>query len=130
MNTDMKRSNNPSLPKIFAAAGITLLLITPLTASADHERHDIVEVLAGAAVAYLIIDSLDDDNRHYRRHRDHYAYDRHYKRGHDRYHKGRHHHRQYKDRHYKDRHHAKRKWRHRQHKSHGYKDRSYRQYYR
>ncbi|MCR9262390.1 MAG: hypothetical protein NXH95_21975 [Pseudomonadaceae bacterium] len=125
MNTDTKRLNNPSRPKFLAAAGITLLLMTPLTASADHQRHDIVEVLAGAAVAYLIIDSLDDDNRHYRRHRDHYAYDRHYKRGHDRYYKGRYH-----DRYYKGRQHAKHKRHYRQHGRHGYKGGDYRRHYR
>lgn len=131
MNIDTKRSNTPSLPKYLAAAGITLLLMTPLTASADHERHDIVEVLAGAAVAYLIIDSLDDDNRYYRRHSDHYAHGRHYKRGHDRHYRGRHQDRYYKgryhDRDYKGRHHAKHK---RQHKRYGYKDRSHNRYYR
>jgi hypothetical protein len=120
MNTRTKRSNNPALPKVLATAGITLLLMTPLTASADHERHDIVEVLAGAAVAYLIIDALDDNDRYYRRHTDHYAHDRHYKR---------HHH----DRYCKPRHHAKHKREHRQHRRyerHGYKDRAYRRHYR
>jgi hypothetical protein len=126
MNTDTKRFNTSSLTKYLAAAGVTLLLMAPLTASADHQRHDIVEVLAGAAVAYLIIDSLDDDNRHYRRHRDHYSYDRHYKqRYHNRYDKRGHY-----DRHFKGRHHAKHKRHYRQHKSYGYKDRSYRRYYR
>jgi len=135
MNTDTKRLNTASLPKYLAAAGITLLLMTPLTASANHERHDIVEVLAGAAVAYLIIDSLDDDSRHYRRHRDHYSHDRYYKqRHHDRHYKHRNHDRYYKrghhDRHFKGRHHAKHKRQHRQYKSFGYEDSSYRRYYR
>lgn len=125
MNTDMKRSNTLSVPKYVAAAGITLLLMTPLTASANHERHEIVEVLAGAAVAYLIIDSLHDDDRHYRRHTDRYAHDRHYKRGHDRHYRGRHH-----DRYYKGRHHAKHKRQYRQYKRHGYQHRSYPLYYR
>jgi len=121
MNTDTKRLNTPSLPKYLAAAGITLLLMTPLTASADHDRHDVVEVLAGAAVAYLIIDSLDHDDRYYRRHTDHYSYDRHYKRGH---------HDRHYNRHYKGRHHAKHKRHHRQHKRYGYKDSPYPRYYR
>ena len=132
MNTDTKRFNTPSLTKYLAAAGVTLLLMTPLTASADHQRHDIVEVLAGAAVAYLIIDSLDDDNRHYRRHKDRYAHDRRYKQSHhDRRYKQRYHNRYDKrghhDRHYKGRYHAKHK---RQHKRYGYKDRSHNRYYR
>ena len=127
MNTDNRRSNTPSLPKYLAAAGITLLLMTPLAASADHERHEIVEVLAGAAVAYLIIDSLDDDdNRYYRRHVDHYSYDRHYKqRHHDRHFK-----RDHNVRHYKDRHHAKHKRQHRPHKRYGCKDSAHHRYYR
>jgi hypothetical protein len=124
MNTDTKRSNTPTLPKYLAAAGITLLLMAPLTASADHDRHDVVEVLAGAAVAYLIIDALDDDSRYYRRHSDHYAYDRHYKQNHhDRHYNGRHHVKH-------KRHHPKHKWHHAKHKRHGYENRSYRRNYR
>ncbi|MEE4281994.1 MAG: hypothetical protein V2I41_08615 [Pseudomonadales bacterium] len=133
MNTDTKRSNTPTLPKYLAAAGITLLLMAPLTASADHDRHDVVEVLAGAAVAYLIIDALDDDSRYHRRHRDHYAHDRHYKqRHHDRHYQRHHHDRYYKGRHHAKhkRHYAKHKRHHRQHKRHGYKDSYYRRYYR
>ena len=124
MNTDTKRLNIPSLPKYLAAAGVTLLLMTPLTASADHERHEIVEVLAGAAVAYLIIDSLDNDDRYYRRHTDHYSHDRHYTRRHHVRHYNRGHH----DRHFKGRHHAKYKRQHGQYKRHGYKDSYYRRY--
>ncbi len=120
MNISTKRLNGTALPKVLATAGITLLLMTPLTASANHDRHDVVEVLAGAAVAYLIIDALDDD-RYDRRHRDHYARDHHYKR---------HHH----DRYCKDRYHGKHKRKHREHRKyerHGYdyNDRAYRRYY-
>ena len=124
MNTDTKRSNTPTLPKYLAAAGVTLLLMAPLTASADHDRHNVAEVLAGAAVAYLIIDSLHNDDRYYRRHTDRYAHDRHYQRHHhDRHYKGRHHAKH-------NRHYAKHKRHHRQHKRYGYEDRAYRSYYR
>ena len=105
MQTSNPRPNSKTLPKFAAAAGITLLLMTPLTASADHERHDIVQALAGAAVVYLLIDSLEDDHRHIRDHRE--------RRHHHRY---RAHHRD----HWK---HAKHKRQHREHHRHNRYDR-------
>jgi hypothetical protein len=91
-------------PKFFAAAGIALVLMTPLTASANHDEHDIVDALIGAAVVYTIIETLDDhDDRYERRHRKYRAHHRGYGRHHD-YHGG--YHRRYAH-HPRPRHHAK-----------------------
>jgi len=96
------------------AAGIGVCLVFPLSANADYRNQDAIEILAGAAVAYVLIDAVggfDDKNRHrhgtrhmryHDHHRDRYT-------DHDRY--GKYHYR------YKKRHHAKpaHGWRHKHH---------------
>jgi hypothetical protein len=105
MNTGNKPSGSSTLPKYVATAGVTLLLLTPLTASADHNRQDVVGALAGAAAVYVLIDTLDDDTGHYRGHRKHWSHHRHHG-----YHDHRWHHALHK------RHHGKR---------HGYRHHGY-----
>ncbi len=93
-----------------AAAGLAGSLMIPLSASADHQGNGAVEILASAAVAYVVIDAVggfdnDRDRRHKRhghrdvrhvnhRHRyDHHRDRRHWTRhGHRRYDRHGHHH--------------------------------------
>lgn len=88
--TTEKRKNTASLARWLAAVGAAVAVLMPLTASADHRNDGLVEVLAGAAVAYVVIDAAggfdgDRDGRRHKRggHRDGHHAGAHYR--HDRY---------------------------------------------
>ncbi len=116
-----------STPRWVAAAALAISLLIPLSARADHERNQTIEIIAGVAVAYALLDAagtFDDDRRHHRYKRHGYRHDGYYRN--DRY--GKHHNRHYKpQRHYKGhaKHHGYDK--HRGHDRHrGYDKHSYR----
>lgn len=68
-----------------AAAGAAATLMVPLTASANHQNNDLLEVVATAAVAYVVVDAVggfdNDKHRRHKRDRDYYRDQR----GHDRH---------------------------------------------
>lgn len=75
-NRTLKRG--PTTWWLAAAAGVVVSLMTPLSANAD-QGNDVLEVLASAAVAYVVIDAVGgfDDGRDRRHSRDNYRNGRH-----------------------------------------------------
>ena len=77
-----------------ATAGAAATLMVPLAANADHRNGDLVEIVASAAVAYVVVDAVggfdNDKHRRHKRDRDDYRdqrgpdrhTDRHASRGH------------------------------------------------
>jgi hypothetical protein len=104
-----------ALPKWVAAAAVAISLMIPLSASANHERNEALELVVTAAIAYAIFDAVGDfdDERYYRRHSNHRYHDDHYNR-HDRYRGHKRHHRA----------HGK----HRRHDRHGYRNKKHNGY--
>lgn len=87
-------------------AGATAALLIPLSASADHQDNGLVEIVASAAVAYVVVDAVggfDDDkdrrkrSRYHDGHRHHHDGYRH--REHDRRYWARHDQRRHDDYH-------------------------------
>ena len=111
-----------SIPKWAATATVTLGLLVPLSASANHERNQTVDILLGAAVAYALFEVAGgfDDNRHHHRYKRHgYHHDRHYRndryRKHYRHANANRHHKRHDSRGYRNKHHKKHHNKHRRH---------------
>ena len=87
MNSNKRTLMPDSIPRWLIATGITVCLMAPLSASADHRaNNDAVNLLIGAATAYALIEIVkgyDDRDRsdvHHRRHGyDNRRYDRDYR---------------------------------------------------
>lgn len=121
MNSITGIFTSSSVPRWLATAAVAISLLIPLSARADHDRNQTLEIIAGAAIAYAIFDAagtFDDDRRHhkYNRHGYHrygYEHDGYYQN--NRY--GKHHNRHYK---------AKRQ--HKRHDNHGYRNKHHNRY--
>jgi len=118
MNSIARIFTPGSIPKWAAAAAVALSLLIPLSASANHERNQTVDILVGAAVAYALFEVAGgfDDHR-YKRHG--YQHDRYYRndhyRKHNRHAKAHRHHKRHDGRGYRNKHHKKHHNKHRRH---------------
>ncbi|HEY5646830.1 MAG TPA: hypothetical protein VIS76_12845 [Pseudomonadales bacterium] len=90
MNNRLPARTHPRALRWLAVAGAVIGLSAPLAAKADHRDNDAMEVLASAAIAYVVIDAaggFKDGHKHRRHHRrhDHFPGCGHHGYGHDGY---------------------------------------------
>ena len=58
MNNRLPPRTYPRTVRWLAVAGAVIGLSAPLAANADHRDNDAIEVLASAAIAYVVIDII------------------------------------------------------------------------
>ena len=115
MNTFRHPMTSGAMPKWATAAVVGFTLMIPLSASANHERNQALELVVGAAIAYAIFDAVGDidDDRHDRRYSNHRYHDDRYNR-HDQYRGHKRHRRAHAE--------------HRRHDRHGYRNKKHNGY--